>query len=67
LADTVKQHGSHEYLCNDCYTKNDWDEVMPTGYEDLRTIKDITTRMKHLGHPAPTNAEGCGSPADEAS
>jgi hypothetical protein len=67
LADTVEQPDSREYLCNDCYTKNDWDEVMPTGYEDLRTIRDITTRMKHLGHPAITIAERRGSPVDEPS
>ena len=28
---------------------------MPTGYENLRTIKDVAARSKHLGHTAPNS------------
>ena len=46
---------SSEYLCTPCYTKQDWDQVMPAGYEDLRELKDIAARSKHLGHTAPAS------------
>jgi len=28
---------------------------MPAGYEDLRELKDIAARSKHLGHTAPAS------------
>lgn len=38
--------GSH--ICHHCYTKPDWSEIMPTGYEDVRTMKDLKARKKQL-------------------
>jgi hypothetical protein len=67
LADTVKQPDNRKHLCNYCYAKKGWDEALPTGYEDLRMIRDVTTRMKRLGHPILTNAERRGSHADDTS
>jgi hypothetical protein len=67
LAGITTQTDSHEYLCNACYTKKDWHEVMPTGYEDLRKYKDIVVRAKRLGHTAFTRPwRKIGLPADGA-
>lgn len=40
---------SENHICHNCYTKADWDEVLPQGYEDCRTQKDLVARMQQLG------------------
>jgi hypothetical protein len=40
---------SEKYSCHPCYTKADWNEVMPEGYEDCRTKADMVARMGQLG------------------
>jgi hypothetical protein len=37
------------YTCHTCYTKADWNEAMPEGYEDCRTKADMVARMEQLG------------------
>lgn len=37
-----------EYLCNGCYTKPAWSEIMPRGYEDIRSFKDLVARKRQL-------------------
>lgn len=45
------------WLCTSCFVpKTDWQEVMPKGYEDLTTIKEVAKRRDELGHGA------CSSP-----
>jgi hypothetical protein len=44
---------SESYTCNGCYTKADWNEVMPEGYADCRTKVEIVARMKYLGESPP--------------
>lgn len=60
------------YICNNCYTKSDWTEIMPTGYEDIRFRKDLVARKKRLdqvasGHTTttsgtPSSDHHCGGP-----
>jgi len=40
---------SESYMCNACYAKADWNEVMPKGYEDCRNIKEVAARKEQLG------------------
>lgn len=40
---------SESYMCNACYAKADWNEVMSKGYEDCRNIKEVAARKKQLG------------------
>jgi hypothetical protein len=40
---------SGSYTCHTCYTKADWNEVMPEGYDDCRTKVEIVARMDQLG------------------
>jgi hypothetical protein len=37
-----------ETLCNNCYTAGDWGEIMPQGYEDVRTMKQLRARKTQL-------------------
>jgi hypothetical protein len=34
----------NETLCSKCYTAGDWSEVMPQGYDDVRTLKQLRAR-----------------------
>ncbi|CAD0090783.1 unnamed protein product, partial [Aureobasidium vineae] len=36
--------GSH--ICHYCYTKPDWSEIMPKGFEDARLYSDLVARKK---------------------
>jgi hypothetical protein len=36
------------YICNSCYAKREWNEIMPKGYEDVRFYKDMMARKKQL-------------------
>ncbi|KEQ63708.1 uncharacterized protein M437DRAFT_45813 [Aureobasidium melanogenum CBS 110374] len=37
-----------ETICNSCYTKGDWKDIMPQGYENVRTMKEIRARKAEL-------------------
>ncbi|THW34306.1 hypothetical protein D6D25_05310, partial [Aureobasidium pullulans] len=39
---------SEESLCNRCYAKPSWPEVMPEGYEDVTTMRGVAKRRKEL-------------------
>lgn len=41
-------HDNGHHLCCGCYAKRGWTDVMPTGYENCRSLKDIAARMQHL-------------------
>ncbi|KEQ72110.1 hypothetical protein M436DRAFT_49918 [Aureobasidium namibiae CBS 147.97] len=41
------------FTCHTCYTKASWDEVMPEGYGDCRTIADVIARRAQLGGSPP--------------
>ncbi|KAH0194755.1 hypothetical protein KCV03_g395, partial [Aureobasidium melanogenum] len=40
---------SENHICHYCYTKADWSEMMPEGYQDCRSKKDLLARMQQLG------------------
>ncbi|CAD0082490.1 unnamed protein product [Aureobasidium vineae] len=44
------------YLCQSCYIppSPDWDQIMPKGYEDIKTLKDLKARKQQL--------DGSGAP-----
>ncbi|THY82167.1 hypothetical protein D6C93_09299, partial [Aureobasidium pullulans] len=46
---------SEESLCNRCYTKPSWPEVMPEGYEDVTTMGGLAKRRKELDSAAPAS------------
>ncbi|CAD0113978.1 unnamed protein product [Aureobasidium uvarum] len=40
------------YLCHKCYcTTRGWNDVMPTGYEDIKSFKELSVRKKQLEQP----------------
>lgn len=41
-------HDGEHYLCSSCYCKGT--DIMPKGYEDVLTIRELRKRMKELGH-----------------
>ena len=41
-------HSSDETLCNNCYAKGDWDDILPRGYEGVRTFQDLRSRKAQL-------------------
>lgn len=41
-------HDSDQYLCNSCYAKRDWTDIMPTGYEDCSSVTEMAARMQQL-------------------
>lgn len=49
---------SEDHICHACYAKADWNEVLPEGFEDCRTMKDLGARMQQLsiGKPKKVNA-----------
>lgn len=55
---------SEEFLCNRCYTKPSWSEVMPEGYGDVTTMRGLAKRRKELDivAPASTNHTPPASP-----
>jgi len=42
------QSAKGDYICNSCYTKPDWSEIMPKGYEDVRSMRDLRARKQQL-------------------
>ncbi|THX23243.1 hypothetical protein D6D12_08557 [Aureobasidium pullulans] len=46
---------SEESLCNRCYAKPSWPEVMPEGYEDVTTMRGVAKRRKELDIAAPAS------------
>jgi hypothetical protein len=44
---------SESYTCHTCYTRADWNEVMPEGYGDCRTKAEMVARMEQLGVSPP--------------
>ncbi|KAH0287094.1 hypothetical protein M436DRAFT_62090 [Aureobasidium namibiae CBS 147.97] len=44
---------STETICNNCHSEGDWNDVMPQGYEDVRTMKELRAREKQLDEEGP--------------
>jgi hypothetical protein len=42
------QSAESTHICNGCYTKSEWSEIMPKGCEDVRSMKDLVARKKEL-------------------
>jgi len=45
-----------EHICNHCYTRPDWTEIMPKGYEDIRSGRNLVARKKQLDRLASGHA-----------
>ncbi|KEQ65927.1 uncharacterized protein M437DRAFT_41166 [Aureobasidium melanogenum CBS 110374] len=39
---------SQSWLCHGCYARSGWTDIMPKGYEDIRTWKDLAKRKRQL-------------------
>jgi hypothetical protein len=39
---------STETICNLCHAKGDWNDIMPQGYEDARSMKELRARKAQL-------------------
>lgn len=50
------QNAKGTYICSACYTKPDWSEIMPKGYEDARSTKDLRARKQQLDQVASGHA-----------
>jgi hypothetical protein len=37
-----------EVLCNRCYMSGEWNDILPEGYEDVRTFNELRARKKQL-------------------
>jgi hypothetical protein len=46
------QSAKGTYICNGCYTKSEWSEIMPKGYENARFFKDLVARKTELDNLA---------------
>lgn len=42
-----------ETICNLCHAKQDWNDAMPQGYEDVRSMKELRARKKQLDEEGP--------------
>lgn len=42
------QDAKGTHICTACHTKPDWSEIMPKGYEDVRSMKDLRARKQQL-------------------
>lgn len=42
------EDGGDRYLCSKCYFQGP--ESLPKGYEDVKTVSEMRTRKKELGH-----------------
>lgn len=40
---------SENHICHNCYTKADWNEMMPEGFENCRGKKYLIARMQKIG------------------
>jgi len=42
------QDAKGTHICTACYTKPDWSEIMPKGYEDVTSMRDFRARKQQL-------------------
>lgn len=46
--DNTKEE-AEEYLCHSCYIpKENWQDALPQGYEDVKSMKELIDRKKRL-------------------
>jgi hypothetical protein len=38
-----------KYMCSACYVKTGWENMMPQGFEDVTTMKEVRIRAEELG------------------
>ena len=40
---------AEKYNCTDCYLKTGWENVMPRGFEDVTSMREVRARARELG------------------